>query len=163
MILFFPSLKAIASNGVDGSASEVIRVTLVPMSGMRISSIGADFFGDATALEGGSAGYTATLDAKKQGTSTHVSSTLSPPDITTQGLISDHLDLAVPNGYGKVDLSLALDLHATGSNAFSELKVLRLNIETAPANVVPLPAAVVMFPTGALVAAYAKRRMTRRA
>ena len=160
---FFPSLKAMTFNGADGSASEVIRVSLVPAAGKRISGISADFFGDATVLDGGSAGYKATLDAQKHGTSTHATATLTPPDITTQGTIADHLDLAVPNGFGKVDLSLALDLHATGGLSFSELKVVKFNVETAPVNAVPLPAALITFPAGAAVAAYAKRRMTKRA
>ena len=160
---FFPSLKAMTLNGADGSASEVIRVTLVPAAGRRISSVSGDFFGDATALEGGAAGYSATLDALKHGTGTHVSNTLTPPDITTQGAIADHLDLAVPNGFGTVDLALSIDLHATGRSAFNEMKIIRLNVDTAPVNAVPLPAAVVMAPAGAIVAAIAKRRMTRRA
>ncbi len=160
---FFPSLKAFTLNGADGSASEIIRVTLVPVAGMRISSLSANFFGDASVLGQGAAGYNATLDAAKHGTSTHVSTTLTPPDITTQGAINDHVARSVPNGYGTVDVSLAVNLHASGSNSFSEMKVIQLNVETAPVNAVPLPAAVLTFPTGAAVAAYAKRRMTRRA
>jgi hypothetical protein len=160
---FFPSLKAFTVNGADGTASEVIRVTLVPAAGMRISHVSGDFFGDATVLGQGSAGYSATLDAQKHGTSTHATSTLTPPDITTQGSIADHLDLAVPKGFGTVDLSLALNLHAKGQLSFSELKVVNLNVATAPANAVPLPAAVLMAPSGALFAAYAKRRMSKRA
>ena len=158
---FFPSLKAFTINGADGSAMEVIRVELIPAAGKRISSISADIFGDATA-QNGAAGYSATLDAMNHGTSSHVSNTLTPPDITTQGTIADHLDLAVPNGYGKVDVSFALNLHATGTNAFNELKILHLNVDTAPINAVPLPAAIVMAPAGALVAGIAKRRMWKR-
>jgi hypothetical protein len=160
---FFPSLKAVTMNGADGSASEVIHVTLIPAAGKRISSVSGDFFGDATAGDASSAGYTATLDAKKHGTSTHVSNTLTPPDITTQGVIADHMDLSVPNGYGKVDLSLSLDLHATGRSALAELKAIKLTVDTAPVNAVPLPAALFTFPGAAVVAAIAKRRMTKRA
>jgi hypothetical protein len=160
---FFPSLKAFTINSAPGTAGDVIRVTLVPNAGQRISGISADFFGDTTVLGQGAAGYSATLDAQKHGTSTHATSALTPPDITDQGAIADHLNLVVPDGFGKVDLSLALDLHATGTDAFTELKVVKFDVQTAPANVVPLPAAVVMAPAGAAVAAYAKRRMTRRA
>jgi hypothetical protein len=73
------------------------------------------------------------------------------------------MDLNVPNGFGKVDLSLALNLHASGGLSFAEMKVIKLNVDTAPANAVPLPAALVTFPAGAAVAAWAKRRMTKRA
>ena len=160
---FFPSLKAFTLGSGTVTAGDVIRVTLVPDAGKRISAIHADFFGDATVLESGAAGYSATLDAKNHGTSAHVTNMLTPPDVTTEGTIADHLDLTVPNGYGKVDLSVALNLHASGQVAFSELKVVKFSVDTAPANVVPLPAAIVMAPAGALVAAIAKRRMTRRA
>jgi hypothetical protein len=179
--IFIPSgLKAVAVNGVTTTTGEVIHVTLIPDAGRRISNVSATFNGDATVINPGiqidqvitngvqsfgSAGYSATLDATKHGTATHASNTLTPPDITTQGTFNDNLALAIPNGFGVVDLALSIEMHAIAGqsgSSLSEMKVVNLSVETAPAQAVPLPAAIVTFPAGAAVAAIAMRRMKQR-
>jgi hypothetical protein len=163
--LFIPAgLKAVATNGGSDSVSETIRVTLTPAAGMRITSINADFHGDATVFGSGSAGYTATLDAMQNGGVSHVSNSLSPAPITTQGAFNDNLSLAVPTGFGPIDFSLLATMNAQagqGATALSEMKVIHFSVETAP-QVVPLPAAIATFPIGAALVAFATRRMKKR-
>lgn len=162
--LFIPAgLKAVATNGGSDSVSETIRVTLTPAAGMRITSINADFHGDATVFGTGSAGYTATLDAMQHGGVSHVSNTLAPAPITTQGAFNDNLSLAVPAGFGPIDFSLLTTMNAQTSqnaSALSEMKAIHFSVETA--QVVPVPAAIATFPIGAALVAFATRQMKKR-
>ena len=159
------NFKAIALNGSNSTAGDIIHVTLIPAAGKRISSISASFLGDATVAGTGSAGVSATLDAVNHGTSDHVSNVLGVPDITTQGAFNDNLLLNIPANFGTIDLTLDASVHSTaanGSSALIEMKLLQLGVGTAmAAPVVPLPAAVLMSPGAALIAAYASRRMKR--
>jgi hypothetical protein len=200
---FFPSgLKATASNGSSDMVDETIHVTLTPIAGMRITGIQATFSGDEDAFGGiapasniqpalvlptSSAGYSASLDAVKTTGGSHVTSSIAPPDTTTQNAFSDNLSLTIPqslsnainftlhvevhaatNGFANTDTTDAihpLGISLPGSSAFSEMKVIQFKVETAPSQnqVVPLPAAVLTAPFGAAVAAWASRRMKKKA
>ena len=82
--------------------------------------------------------------------------------MTTQGAFNDNLSLAIPGGFGAIDLSLLTTMTAQagqGSSAISEMKVIHFSVETA--QVVPLPAALATFPIGAALVAFATRRMKK--
>ncbi len=198
MFSFFPSgLKASASNGGSDMVDETIHVTLTPVSGMHITDIKATFSGDESVLggaipavvkpalqlpPGGSAGYSASLDAVMTSGGTHATSSISPPDVTSQNAFNDNLTLTIPSSLtGALNFTLHVEVHASSTgiantdaitpdglvisgSAFSEMKVIQFKVDTAPSGqAVPLPAAVLSAPFGAAIAAWASRRMKKKA
>ena len=160
--------RGAVTNGDSDTAGDVIRVTLTPKPGLRISHIDADLFGDYAFLDG-NGGYDSQLTLTNPATSAMVTTGLHVTDLASrpgEPLIIEHFSLDVPANFGApIDLTFDTSVNATAGRAGAalvEMKVLHLGVETAAATAIPLPLAVTAFPGTAVLAGYFMHRMKRR-
>src|SRR3954471_19915081 len=152
------NFRGAVTNGDSDAVGDVIRVSLMPKPGLRISRISVDLFGDNSFLDG-NGGYDAQLTLTNLTTNTTATTGLHVTDLASRpggSIFSEHFTLDVPPDFlSPIDLMFESSVNATAGRqgaAQVEMKLLHLGVETAPATAIPLPLAVTAFPGTAVIA-----------